>query len=245
MTCAFPALSQEDPEKSKLEITGSYWNIDSTGTIKANGTPVNFKSDLGVTQGVATFTGKLVFKPARKHKILVEGTPYRLDGSQSLTRSITYNGTTYNLNDKVVSHASLDYVYGGYQFDFLSRPQGHLGFNVGGAYLTATGTVTSTTTNLTATKSETIGLPLAGVEFRAFPVRKKLLFEVNGEVKGMAFGDYGHYVQVSGNAGIGIGPILVEGGYRLADIDIHTTNGVTAVTPRFMGPVVSVVFRIP
>lgn len=243
---AISAFAQtSDPEKSKLEITGSVWLIDTTGQLQASGTVLDFKSDLGVTQMKQTFSGKLVLKPSRRNKLIVEGTPYRLDGTQTLTRTVTYQGQTYSGTDKILSKASLDSIYGGYQFDFLSNPAGHFGFNVGGAYLNATGTLTSTSTNASASKSVTVGLPLAGVEFRAFPIHKKTLFEVNGEVKGMAFGSYGHFVQATGNVGIGVGPVLFEAGYRIADYNLHTTNNSTLVAPRFTGPIFSIVLRIP
>ena len=78
-----------------------------------------------------------------------------------------------------------------------------------------------------------------------FPVRRRVLVEINGEVKGMAYGGYGHYVQASAAAGIGAGPVLIEGGYRIVNFDIHSLNVSSAVSPQFTGPVVSVVIRIP
>lgn len=245
LLAAISAFAQEDAEQSKIEITTSYWPINTSGSIRANGTPVDLKSDLGVSQGQATFSGKLVAKPGRKQKIIVEGTPFRLDGSKNLSRSITYQGRTYVVSDYVTSTADMNYFYAGYQVDLLSRPAGHLGFEAGGAYLSATGSITSHTAGVTESKTETIGLPLAGVEFRAFPVRRNISVEVNGEVRGMKFGSYGYYVQASGNLGAGFGPILVEGGYRIVNFDIHTTNLTTIVNPQFTGPVVSLVIRIP
>jgi len=245
LLASFSVFAQEDPEKSKLEITTSWWGVNSSGTIRANGTPIDLKSDLGVHQGQATFTGKLVGRFSRRNKIVVEGTPFHLDGSNNLNRTITYQGRDYLVNDHVTSTADMTYFYGGYQFDLLSRPSGHLGLEAGGAYLSATGSLTSQATNVTETRTETVGLPLAGAEFRVFPVHRGVNFEINGEVRGMKFGSYGYYVQASANAGFGIGPILVEGGYRIVNFDIHTTNAVDAVSPQFTGPVVSLVFRVP
>jgi hypothetical protein len=239
------AAQDLDPESSRLEITGSFWSVDASGSIHANGTPIDLKSDLGVNQGQATFTGKLVAKPRRKQKIVVQGTPVRLDGSMNLSRSITYRGQTYSVSDRITSKADLNYFYAGYQYDLISRPGGHFGLEAGGAWLNATGTIVSQTTGITASKSETVGLPLAGAEFRVFPVHRRFDVEINGEVKGMAFGRYGHYVQASANAGIGFGPVLVEGGYRIVDMDIHTNDQISGVAPQFTGPVLSLVFRIP
>lgn len=245
LLASISAFGQEDPEKSRLEITGSWWGVNSSGTIRANGTPIDLKSDLGVTQGQPTFTGKLMARFSRRNKVVVEGTPFHLDGSNNLTRTITYQGRNYFVNDHVTSTADMTYVYGGYQFDLVSRPSGHLGLEVGGAYLSATGSLTSQTLKVTESKTETVGLPLAGVEFRVFPVHRRFDVEINGEVRGMKFGSYGHYVQAAANAGIGIGPILVEGGYRIVNFDIHTTNQADAVSPQFTGAVVSLVFRVP
>jgi hypothetical protein len=78
-----------------------------------------------------------------------------------------------------------------------------------------------------------------------FPVHRRFDVEINGEVRGMKFGGYGYYVQASANVGAGIGPVLVEGGYRIVNFDIHTTDLTTVVNPQFTGPVISVVFRVP
>jgi hypothetical protein len=238
------SAQDRDPDPSRIEITGSYWPVHTTGAIRANGTLIDLRSDLGVNQNTPTFTGKLDLRWSRRHRISVEGTPFRLEGDKSLSRSITYQGRVFSINDHISSRADLDYLYAGYQFDFISRPRGHFGLEAGGAFLSATGSITSQVTGVTASKSETVGMPLAGLAFRAFPVHKSLDVEINGELKGMDFGKYGHYVQASANVGIGRGHLLVEGGYRFVNADIHETSGVNAVTPEFRGPVISLVFRL-
>jgi hypothetical protein len=236
------AVFGQDPDDYRFEITGSYWPVHTSGTIQANGTPVDLRTDLGVSQNVATFTGKAEIKLGR-NRIEIEGTPFRLDGTKNLSRSITYQGRVYPINDRVASTADLDYFFAGYQFDVISRPAGHLALEAGGAYLNATGAITSQSTSVTESKSVTVGLPLAGIAFRAFPVRGTFNVEINGEVKGMNFGPYGHYIQATANVGIGRGPVLIEGGYRFVNADIRGTNGRNAVTPEFRGPLVSAVFR--
>ena len=49
------------------------------GVIQADGSPVNLVEDVGVYQEQPTFFGRLVFNPGRKHRIIVEGTPFRLE----------------------------------------------------------------------------------------------------------------------------------------------------------------------
>jgi hypothetical protein len=149
------------------------------------------------------------------------------------------------LTEHITSTAGMNYFYGGYQFDIISRPAGHIGLSVGGAWLSADGTIRGQNSGITASKSESIGLPLAGFDWRVFPVRRRVLVEINGEAKGMTLGSYGHYVQASVAAGIGAGPVLIEGGYRIVNFDIHSLNNSSAVSPQFTGPVLSLVIRIP
>jgi hypothetical protein len=236
--------AQSDPESFHVEVTGSAWILNASGTLQASGTPVDLKSDLGVNQNQPTFLGKLVIKPGRKHRIVIEGTPFRLDGVNTITRTITYHGQTFNVSDTVASSAQLDYLFAGYQYDVISRSSGHLGFAIGGAYLNATGTLRSQQLNTVASNSQTIGLPLVGADFRIFPLPSHKLLEISGAAKGMAFGDYGHYVDGQINVGVPIGALTVEAGYRIVDADLHQTSGQrNGVSPQFTGPVFSLVFR--
>jgi hypothetical protein len=202
------------------------------------------RGDLNVEQNKPTFFGKLVVKPGRKHRIIVEGTPYNLDGRKNLTETIVYRGQTFNVNETVVSNASLTYVFAGYQYDVLSREAGHLGIQVGGSYLDATGTISGLTSAISATKSQRIGLPLVGTEFRFAPIPGLRAIQIAGEVKGMGLGDYGHYIQSELKAGLRAGLFTFEAGYRFVDANVHETgSNPSGVSPQFKGPIAGVVFR--
>jgi hypothetical protein len=237
------AVSSFAQDDKKLDVTLSWWPVHSSGTIRAGGTDVDLRSDLGVDQNAPTFAGRLDLRLGRS-RVRLEGTPIRLDGLRNLQRSITYQGRTFNFSDTVRSNAAVDQFYGGYEFDIISRPAGHFGAEVGGAWFQASGTIASQSTAITATHSQSVGMPLAGLAFRAFPIHRRLDLELNGELKGMQFGDYGHYVQATVNVGVGSHHVLVEGGYRFMDADIHQTNGVNGVSAEFRGPVVSLLFRL-
>ena len=238
------AADSSDPEAFHVEITGSAWILNTSGHIQSGALPIDLRSDLGVEQHTPTFFGKLVVKPARRHHIIVEGTPFNLNGRQTVTRSITYRGQTFNVSDTVVSSASLAYVFAGYQYDVVSRPAGHLGFEIGGTYLNASGTLRGLQSGISSTQSQTVGLPLVGVEFRTSLLPGHSFLELNGEGKGMALGGYGHYVQGAANLGVRVGPLTFEGGYRVVDADVHETgSNPSGVSPFFRGPVAGVVFR--
>jgi hypothetical protein len=122
---------------------------------------------------------------------------------------------------------------------------------VGGAYLGASGTLQTqvtaagSTSTVSATKTETIGLPLAGIDFRVFPLRNHNLFEIEGGMRGMAYGDYGYYVQAIGQGGICLGPFTILAGYRAVNTSIYvTSNGSpSGLTARLQGPIFSAMFR--
>jgi hypothetical protein len=240
----FAQTVSENPEDFRIEVTGSAWIVDSAGHIQANGSPIDLVSDLGAKQQQPTFYGQFVFKPGRKHRVVFEGTPFRIQGYNVVDRSITYRGQTFNVSETLQSSSDLNYFFAGYQYDVLSGPMGHLGFSVGGAYLSATGTIQALETATGATKSETVGLPLAGSEFRMFPIRRHRILELDGGLRGMAFGDYGHYVEAAGNGGVGLGPITFQAGYRAVNLDLHvSSNGGSGVRARLKGPIFSMLWR--
>lgn len=236
--------NSENPENFRVEVTGSAWLVDSAGTIQANGTPVDLVSDLGAEQQKASFYGRLVFKPAQKHRIVVEGSPVSINGLNTVSRSIVYRGQTFNVSETVRSSAEFNYFFAGYQYDLLSGPAGHLGLSAGGAYIGATGVINAAQSGVGASKTQTLGLPLAGAEFRLFPIPHHSIFEFEGGLRGMAFGSYGHFVEGSASGGVRLGPIGILAGYRELFADLHQTGGEpSGVDVRLRGPVFSVSWR--
>jgi hypothetical protein len=241
-SAAWPVTS-DDSESFHVEITGSAWLVDSGGTIQAGGSPVDLVSDLGAQQQQPAFYGRLVIKPGRRHRIVVEGMPLRLNGYNIVSRTITYQGQTFDVNDTVRSTADLNYAFAGYQYDLLSSSRGHFGLSAGAAYLSATGTVMEVAGGTTATKTEAVGLPLAGAEGRVFPLPHSQILQIEAGVRGMAVGSYGHYLEASGSGGVGIGPFVILAGYRWANIDLHDSSAENGVDVRLHGPIFSLQWR--
>jgi hypothetical protein len=235
--------SNEDPESFRIEVTGAGWLANPTGTIQSGGNPVDLVRDLGAQQNQPTFYGQLVFKPGRKHRIVFEGTPFRINGYNTVNRSVSYHGQTFNVSQTLQSSANINYFFGGYQYDIVSGPKGHLGFSVGGAYLGATGTITAVQASTIASKSETLGIPLAGADFRLFPIPGRRLIEFEGGLRGMGAGSYGHYLEGTGNGGLCFGPVAVLAGYRQVNALFQDTHGTNGVNVRLKGPIFSMLWR--
>ena len=174
----------------------------------------------------------------------MEGTPFGENGNNTINRTIVYQGRSFNISDSIHSSASLNYLFAGYQYDLLSGPGGHLGLSVGGAYLSAAGSILATGQTVPATDTQKIGLPLAGMEFRVFPIPHHRIVEVDGGVRGMSFGGYGYFVESNGNAGLCFGPVTFQAGYRVTNFDLHNNRATASgVTARLQGPIFSGMFR--
>jgi hypothetical protein len=234
----------EDPEDFHVELMGSAWLLNSAGTIQSSGTPIDLVRDLGAEQTQPTFYGRFVFKPARKHRIVVEGTPYRIEGHNVVNRTVTYHGQTFNVSDTLQSSADMNYFFAGYQYDVLSRPAGHLGFSIGGAYLSATGTIAALQSGVTATDTETVGVPLAGADFRLFPIPGHRLIDIEGSIRGMDVGSYGHYFEATVSGGICIGHATLLAGYRNVNLDLHNARAnPSGLDAQLRGPLFSLLWR--
>src|SRR5690242_1870653 len=131
LLAAAAAAAQDD---FRIELTAAAWRAAIEGAVQSGGLPIALHGDLNL-QDQWTFFGRLVWRPGKRHRINIEGSPYDFSGTNTLSRTITYNGRTYSFSDTVASEASLSYVFAGYQFDLISRDRGHFGLEAGGAYL--------------------------------------------------------------------------------------------------------------
>jgi hypothetical protein len=243
--CANLAFGQTNgPEDFHVEFTAGLWLVNVSGQAQSGTTAIDLESDLGVEGNKAHFMGKITFKPGHRHRVLFEVVPYRVDGENNLTRTIEYAGTIYSLQDRVISRAELNYLFGGYQYDLVSRGRGHFGIQGGVGYLGATGTITSTTLGTSSSADIDVAFPFAGLEFRGFLLPNANLINLNGEFKAMSIPRYGHSVQAAFHIGVSLARhVTVQAGYALHAIDGHDRDRTERFRPRFAGPVFSVQLR--
>jgi hypothetical protein len=227
---AYPAAAQvAEPEEFHVEVTAGIRVVSARGTIQSGVSPVDLERDLAIRRNRPLFAGSLVFKPARRHRILTEGATYRLSGDNPNVGQFTFAGQTYAVDAS--SEADIPY---GYQYDLVGNPRGHFGLQGGLAYVDATGTVRSQTLGFTGSLTESFPFPVAGA-----------LLNLNGGIKGMTLGDYGHFVEGAIHGGVGLGRHLtLQAGYRATDADVHRRDHIRGFAPRFTGPVFSLQVRL-
>jgi hypothetical protein len=239
-----PASLSEGPEDYRLEISASLWRMNAGGTIHADSTGVNLVSDLGVSQRQRIYDGRLVLKFHRKQRFVFEGTPISIHGLNTVNRTVSYFGDQFSVSDTLKSSAQINYVYGGFHHDWVSGSMGRFGTSIGAAYLGLSGRFEDEKSGIDKSNSTPFGLPLAGLDFRLYLIPHKRWIAMEGAVRGLPAGKYGHWVE--GTAGIGgwLGPIGLQVGYRELLVDFHQTgvdpNGVNL---RFQGPAASALWN--
>jgi hypothetical protein len=238
------AQDPESPESFRIELTGSAWLTGPTGTIRADGTPVNFVSDLAAGARQATFYGRLVFKVGRKHRILVEGSPVSFSGMNTINRSFVFRNRTYSVSQTVSTNANVNYAFAGYQYDPLSGQYGHLGFQAGVAYLGVQGTLDGLQSGLSETKNFQAPVPLIGTEFRIFPIPHHKIVQMEGMVRGFPAGGYGYFIEGGATGGLRYGPFAVLAGYREMFANVHENNPLgNGVALHLKGPIFSLQWK--
>jgi len=225
-----------------FEFTGAYWLLKANGTVRSGGAPADIKFDLGVRGNKSLILGKAVYRPARKHRILVEFIPYRLRAANVLGRGFAFAGTPFPSGDAIAFKLDVNYFFGGYQYDIVNRERGHIGLLAGLGYFQGKARISSYETGASAKDSRSGPLPLIGMAFRGYLTDNRLV-NINGEVKGMSYGGYGEYLQGMVNLGIGIAKrVTLQIGYTALHADLHDRPGLRGMELRFAGPMISVEF---
>jgi hypothetical protein len=220
-----PGQGADEFDSYHVKLQGAWVYSTPTGTLQgsADSGTVNLVRDLNFNS-YSTFFGKLDWKFTHKNHIYVFGTRLQSANQAVLTRTITFDGKTFEAG--LTIHSSLDSpALGlGYQYDIIRRKRGHLGlgvqFNVfnSTASISAAAQVTSDGVYhaaVSATRSLLAPIPVAGPEFRYYLLDSPRLF-VQGQVYGMYFFGYGNYVSASGTLGVRVVKHLdVIGGYQL------------------------------
>lgn len=119
-------------EDYHVELTGLGWratpvlviNSESLGIL---GTDVDLIEDLGI-ESKMLWEAKLVLRPARKHKFRIHYLPMEYLADTVVQREFVFNGLRYQAGLPVTTTAKLTTWRVGYEFDFIHRERGYLGF---------------------------------------------------------------------------------------------------------------------
>ncbi len=231
------AQSTNDFDDYKIRLEASWVYSKPSGDLQGSTDigeidlrePLDFKN-------YSTFAGKLDWKFTRKNHLYFIGVPFNRSNETALTRTIVFEGKTFEAG--LTTQSSLDAnMYGiGYQYDIIRRKRGHLGiagqlnlFDVH-ASINAAAQITGDEVHhaaVSASGSLLAPIPVAGPEFRLYLTNSPRLF-LDGQVYGMYFFGYGNFVSTAGALGFTISRHLnIRGGYQMASRLVVTNDSST------------------
>jgi len=230
---AVRASAQEEFDQYKLRLVGYWFCSNPTGTIQghADTVPVDFQRDLGFSS-YSTGGGMLDWKFTHKNHFYVVLVPLFSSKQFVLTRTITFQGQTFNVGAQVNSQLHAFFISPGYQYDIIRRKRGHLGLGVQMDLFKSTAKISTVTQvsgggsasgSVSASGSLLAPIPIAGPQVRLYLTNSPRVF-VEGNLYGMYFFGYGSFVSSAGALGVTLTKhITINGGYQLAS---HlTVNG--------------------
>lgn len=138
---AVPAHAQYKPRPLNDPATGESYHIEAAAdvwypSVTANiaseslgieGSQIDIKRDLGVVDKRMSALD-LVLRPAARHKFRLQYLPIKYEASSTLTQEIIFNGIRYRLGLPVNSTLDWKTYSIGYEFDFVQKNWGFVGF---------------------------------------------------------------------------------------------------------------------
>jgi len=228
-TAADAQFSRRDPatgETYHVEIAYGWWDPNPTIGVASEGlgippTLIDFETDLGIEKERFREL-RVVLRPATKHKFKFDYLPikYEVEG-KILQRTIIFNGQSYVVGLPVNFEAEFTTLKIGYEYDFLYKDRGYLGFIIDTKVTRARLDFTSPVNDEFSEASAPI--PTVGAAGRAYLARN---VAVGGEVTLFAipggedrdydgsYYDYDIYGTVNFTNNVG-----VTGGWRKLDVD--------------------------
>jgi hypothetical protein len=229
-----------------VELEGRYWFIDLDASVKTKsdgipGTNIDLSSDLGLQRGEAP-EGRLTFWAGPNSRIRLAYAHLEFEADQTLSRTVTFSGTTFTASSRVTSDVDIHYGRIGWIWQPVAIP-GLLKF---GGLLEAKGFVIDAdlrtrgvTPEIKRSAPIALALPTLGMALDVTPLAMLHLF---GEVSGLPAGDLGHIVDAE--VGVRFVPIRffsLVAGYRL--FDVRADEGGDSAKLRLNGPFVGASLR--
>lgn len=229
-----------------VELEGRYWFTDLQASVKAKsasvpGTDINVHDDLGLKAADAP-EGRLTFFAGSFSRIRLVYTHLNFEGDKPLSRTVTFEGSTFTANSRVVTEMEIHYGRVGWLWQPLTIP-GVLKF---GGLLEAKGFFVDASLRSRGVTPEVkqsvlfpLVLPTLGLALDLTPHR---MLHVFAEASGLPAGDLGHIVDAE--AGLRFVPIhffSLSAGYRIFDVRVGKSDDFAKL--RLTGPFVGASLR--
>lgn len=215
------ALNAADPW---IEFEGRHWDADFESDIKVVrnniGQEVDLSKDLNVDDDKVE-EGILTLHTGERSKIRFSYFDIDLDGSQAVTKTLSFQGINYTVGTTV--NSSMEISYG--RFDWLyyfgdSKAKFRMGTIVGLKYLHLDIALeVPAATNLNQDEDATGGLPVLGFVTELRPVKNLVVYT---DVNGLTDDDKARFLEAEAGVKYTLfDNVIVSGGYRLIDLKVE------------------------
>jgi hypothetical protein len=246
LICASPASAQFTPrtlndpatgEQFHIEGSAGFWSPTADMSISSEalgiaGSTINFKDDLGLTD--KRFPEyQIVLRPARKHKLRFQYIPIEfVQDSFALKRDIVFNGQKYQFNVPVSSSFLWKAYRFAYEYDFVTRNRGFVGFILDAKYTDVAASLKVAVPLIDESIHARAPIPAIGGIGRVYVVPN---ISITGEFTGVKIPDSlskeykAHYADLDIYGTVNFtNNIGVKGGYRSFDVGYHVKQDIGA-----------------
>jgi len=148
---AVPASAQYTPKPLKdpttgesfhIEVSADIWRPNASISVQSEGlgivgNEIDLKRDLGVVDKQMSALD-LVLRPAPRHKFRFQYLPIKYEAASILNRDVVFNGIRYRANLPVNTLFDWKTYSMGYEFDFVEKKWGYVGFILEAKYTDVT-----------------------------------------------------------------------------------------------------------
>ncbi len=210
------------PTYPMVEIEGRYWFPELDGNVFVTegnqSTNVDFKSDLGLDDDNGIPGGKLKIHLMPEVSLRASYLYLHYDGSNTLSRTIVYDGQTYPVSTYVESKLRVHYFSLGGQWNFIHTDHFKAAFILEAKGISARSSLEAPGLGFSNKQNFTGGAPTPGIGLKYNIIDNVGVF---AEVTGLPAGGYGHFLDAEAGLKWDIIPNLaLSGGYRYIDIEV-------------------------
>jgi hypothetical protein len=218
MLCLVPAAArpQELPAAERYHLRGEYWwwDVNLTSDLQKGfgddpGTLISGEDTLGLTGGGTNMIrGAIRFGASSK----LRGSWTQLDytATQAVPYTFTFGGETFFVGDSVTTRVKGSLYTADFEYDFVKRREGYMGFYLGALVLDSDSVLVSGSKQVSQTGQ--VPMPMIGVCGRTYYGRR---FSFEGELGGGTIGSRGKAWLFSATARFHLSDRLAAvGGYR-------------------------------
>ena len=225
-----------------IELEGRYWFSNFASRIRVDsggvGTEIDGRKDLGFSD--SNFPSGRVAVYLGHNRISFEYTPIDFSGDQTVSRTVAFNGKTYNVGTRVISGLEVRHLDLAWTYRFrLADGRVKLGPMVEAQGFLMSGRLRAPAFNIDSREDLSVGIPTVGPALEISPRR---MVDIYGEASGMSAGSYGRFIR--SEAGVRIRPVThvqFAAGYRTFNLQVANSPDFTHL--HLGGPFIGAGFR--